>query len=69
MWITDRMPDKEGVYIVRGKVILSQGEPPKKFVDCAEFLSWRSLPWLCVSDMDGVYDYEITGWMPLPSYD
>ena len=71
MWIPceEDLPDKDGVYIVKGKVIVEQGEEPKDFVDAAEFLSWRAIPWLPVTDMEGVFDYVVTHWMPLPDYD
>lgn len=70
MWTLceNKLPDKDGVYIIKGKVFLSQGEQPIPFVDAAEFLSWRSFPWLPVTDTEGIYDYEIEAWMPLPPY-
>ena len=68
MWnlTQDVLPDKEGVYIVCGTVVVSPGDEPKPFVDAAEYLSWRSFPWLCVSDMENVYQYDVVAWMPLP---
>ena len=67
-WILcdDALPDKDGVYIICGYVTLEQNGKPIPFSDAAEFLSWRSVPWLPVSDMDNVYSYDVLAWMPIP---
>ena len=68
-WILcdDKLPDKDGVYIVSGNVIVAPGDKPKPFSDSAEFVSWRAVPWILTTDTEGIYDYEIVAWMPLPS--
>ena len=64
--VEDRFPDKDGVYIVSGLVTVEPGDKPIPFTDAAEFASWRAFPWILTKDTEGIYDYDIIAWMPLP---
>lgn len=67
-WISceTKLPDKDGVYIISGLVTVEPGDKPIPFTDAAEYVSWRAIPWIPITDTEGIYDFTVTAWMPLP---